>query len=133
MAAIKAELERITADVAKSAAAGADAADEPIGAPLSIVVFGATGDLAREKLYPSFRNLMVKGLLPYGSTIMACVLVRFYCRRSSTAHFPSKPASHAGFLQVRSICRADRRILRKAAGQGKVRLGRGRNQIQELS
>jgi hypothetical protein len=42
MAAIKAELERITADVAKSAAAGADAADEPIGAPLSIVVFGAT-------------------------------------------------------------------------------------------
>lgn len=77
MAAIKAELERITADVAKSVAAGADAADEPIGAPLSIVVFGATGDLAREKLYPSFRNLMVKGLLPYGSTIMACVLVCF--------------------------------------------------------
>lgn len=70
---IAAEVERITTDVAASVAAGADATDEPIEKPLSIVVFGATGDLAREKLYPSFRKLMAKGLLPYGSTIMACV------------------------------------------------------------
>lgn len=76
MRAIQAELERITKDVASSVSAGADASDDPIAAPLSIVVFGATGDLAREKLYPSFRNLMVKGLLPYGSTIMACVRPR---------------------------------------------------------
>eukprot|EP01043_Picozoa_sp_COSAG02_P094340 COSAG02_NODE_30785_length_545_cov_1.114350_1_plen_72_part_00 len=58
MGPIQAELERITKDVAASVSAGADASDDPIAAPLSIVVFGATGDLAREKLYPSFRNLM---------------------------------------------------------------------------
>ena len=67
------EVARLTKDVAASVAAGAEATDEPIEKPLSIVVFGATGDLAREKLYPSFRKLMAKGLLPYGSTIMACV------------------------------------------------------------
>eukprot|EP01050_Picozoa_sp_SAG11_P019507 SAG11_NODE_3116_length_2674_cov_4.690097_3_plen_212_part_00 len=68
-----AEIERLTNDVAESVAAGAGAAstDAPIVKPLSIVVFGATGDLAREKLYPSFQQLMLKGLLPYGSTIMA--------------------------------------------------------------
>lgn len=73
MAKVQAELERITKDVAASVAKGVDASDNPITVPLSIVVFGATGNLAREKLYPSFRNLMFKGLIPYGSTIMACV------------------------------------------------------------
>jgi hypothetical protein len=92
MGPIQAEMERITKDVAASVSAGADASDDPIAAPLSIVVFGATGDLAREKLYPSFRNLMVKGLLPYGSTIMACVrvLVCLLCQRAC-AHVRSAP------------------------------------------
>ena len=99
-AAIQAELERITTDVAASVSAGADAADEPIAAPLSIVVFGATGDLAREKLYPSFRNLMVKGLLPYGSTIMACVLLRLAWDRSSCAAPSSSFASAAALART---------------------------------
>ena len=99
-AAIQAELERITTDVAASVSAGADAADEPIAAPLSIVVFGATGDLAREKMYPSFRNLMVKGLLPYGSTIMACVLLRLAWDRSSCAAPSSSFASAAALART---------------------------------
>jgi glucose-6-phosphate 1-dehydrogenase len=65
------EIARLEADVAASASAGAAESDAAIAKPLSIVVFGATGDLAREKLYPSFQQLMLKGLLPYGSTIMA--------------------------------------------------------------
>ena len=81
---ITAEVEKLKADVAASVAGGAEASDEPIANPLSIVVFGATGDLAREKLYPSFQQLMLKGLLPYGSTIMACV---------SRPHFLPSPGS----------------------------------------
>lgn len=46
---------------------------EPISAPVSLVIFGATGNLAREKLYPALYRLMASGLLPRESTIMACV------------------------------------------------------------
>eukprot|EP01052_Picozoa_sp_SAG31_P010511 SAG31_NODE_578_length_13949_cov_5.041372_2_plen_77_part_00 len=71
---IASEIERLKDDVAKSAATGKAADDTPVATPVSIVVFGATGDLAREKLYPSFQQLMLKGLLPYESTIMGSVL-----------------------------------------------------------
>ena len=92
---IAAEVEKLKADVAASVAGGAEASDEPIAKPLSIVVFGATGDLAREKLYPSFQQLMLKGLLPYGSTIMACV---------SRPHFLPSPAPRRCPLCRRCVC-----------------------------
>ena len=91
---IAAEVEKLKADVAASVAGGAEASDEPIANPLSIVVFGATGDLAREKLYPSFQQLMLKGLLPYGSTIMACV---------PPPHFLPSPAPRRSRLRRRCI------------------------------
>lgn len=39
--------------------------------PVTIVIVGATGDLAQKKLFPSLFNLYKKGLLPEGSSIIA--------------------------------------------------------------
>ena len=65
------DLSIYLADVADSVVAGAAAADSPVSSPLAIVIFGATGDLAREKLYPALYNLMTKGLIPFNSTVTA--------------------------------------------------------------
>ena len=42
--------------------------------PLSIVIFGATGDLARKKLFPALYQLVLLGHLPRGLRIalLAC-------------------------------------------------------------
>ena len=40
--------------------------------PLTVVIFGATGELARKKLLPSLYQLCVLGLLPRDLTIVAC-------------------------------------------------------------
>ena len=40
--------------------------------PLSIVIFGATGDLARKKLFPALYQLCVLGLFPRDVNIVAC-------------------------------------------------------------
>jgi glucose-6-phosphate 1-dehydrogenase len=82
---MEADLSAYLADVKESVSSAGGAADAPISAPLSIVIFGATGDLAREKLYPSLVQLMRKGLLPYGSTIMAygrsAVAIEDFCAK----------------------------------------------------
>ncbi len=59
---------------------------EPISTPVSLVIFGATGNLAREKLYPALYTLMASGLLPRESTIMACVAVSVVPGTAHTTH-----------------------------------------------
>ncbi|OHA17675.1 MAG: glucose-6-phosphate dehydrogenase [Candidatus Taylorbacteria bacterium RIFCSPHIGHO2_01_FULL_46_22b] len=39
--------------------------------PTVLIIFGATGDLARRKLYPAFFDLFVKGLLPKKFAVLA--------------------------------------------------------------
>ncbi|WP_312077902.1 glucose-6-phosphate dehydrogenase [Chryseobacterium sp.] len=39
--------------------------------PTSIIIFGATGDLAKRKLFPAFYNLYIDGRMPKGFTIIA--------------------------------------------------------------
>ena len=38
--------------------------------PTALVIFGATGDLARRKLLPAFYHLFMEGLLPQGFAIV---------------------------------------------------------------
>lgn len=61
------ELSIDTAVAARSASAGAGAGTPHatlMSAPLSIVIFGATGDLARKKLFPALHALVAQGKLP---------------------------------------------------------------------
>ncbi|MEF9477938.1 hypothetical protein OWR28_09700 [Chryseobacterium sp. 1B4] len=39
--------------------------------PTNIVIFGATGDLAKRKLFPAFYNLYIDGRMPKGFNIIA--------------------------------------------------------------
>jgi glucose-6-phosphate 1-dehydrogenase len=45
-------------------------AEPPLAAPVQIVVFGLTGDLARKKLLPAFYHLLDQKALPAGSRII---------------------------------------------------------------
>ena len=44
---------------------------KPIVEPTVLVIFGATGDLAQNKLYPALFDLFTKGLLPQKIAILA--------------------------------------------------------------
>ena len=46
------------------------AATVPMHEPLSIVIFGATGDLAKKKLYPAVAQLMAQGLVPKHTNVV---------------------------------------------------------------
>ena len=70
---VASEIQRLNADVTQSVEDFNNNSEEALSAPLSVIIFGATGNLAREKLYPALQQLMLKGFLPYGSTVMACV------------------------------------------------------------
>ncbi len=70
------------------------------GGPVTLVIVGATGDLAQKKLFPSLFNLYKKGLLPANSSIIA------FSRRPWTdrdfhalvrASFPQKKAGERLF------------------------------------
>ena len=61
---LEADLERRAAVVPPSSN------DASSTVPLSIVVFGGTGNLAREKLYPALYQLMASDRLPRSSTIV---------------------------------------------------------------
>ena len=39
--------------------------------PTTIIIFGATGDLAKRKLFPAFYNLYIDGRMPKGFNIVA--------------------------------------------------------------
>ncbi len=39
--------------------------------PTTIIIFGATGDLAKRKLFPAFYNLYIDGRMPKGFNIIA--------------------------------------------------------------
>lgn len=45
--------------------------DNTILHPTTIVIFGATGDLAKRKLFPAFYNLYIDGRMPKGFNILA--------------------------------------------------------------
>ncbi|MFY1047190.1 glucose-6-phosphate dehydrogenase [Chryseobacterium sp. GP-SGM7] len=45
--------------------------DNTILQPTTIVIFGATGDLAKRKLFPAFYNLYIDGRMPKGFNILA--------------------------------------------------------------
>lgn len=45
--------------------------DDTILHPTTIVIFGATGDLAKRKLFPAFYNLYIDGRMPKGFNILA--------------------------------------------------------------
>ena len=85
--------------------------------PLSVVIFGATGDLARKKLFPSLFQLCAQGHLPrqlnivgYGRSQVElaafiakqCVLVPEGDARLSKADFCSRICFHAGSYDASS-------------------------------
>ena len=85
--------------------------------PLSVVIFGATGDLARKKLFPSLFQLCAQGHLPrqlnivgYGRSQVElaafiakqCVLVPECDARLSKADFCSRICFHAGSYDASS-------------------------------
>ena len=55
---VASEIQRLNADVTQSVEDFNNNSEEALSAPLSIIIFGATGNLAREKLYPALQQLM---------------------------------------------------------------------------
>ena len=107
--------------------------------PLSIVVFGATGDLARKKLFPALYQLCVLGLLPRDLRIVAvsrkesdreefldkqCVNVREDARMSKD-DFCARITLHAGgydtpdaFASLAKLLQAHESAEHGALGEG---------------
>ncbi len=42
----------------------------PVSDPCVVVIFGASGDLTRRKLFPALHNLYVQGLIPETTSIV---------------------------------------------------------------
>ena len=95
--------------------------------PLSVVIFGATGDLARKKIFPALYQLIVLGLYPRDLNIVACGrskcdLAEFVARqcvnvaedpRLSREDFEKRITYHAGGYDVpESFVRLDRELHR---------------------
>ena len=70
--------------------------------PAVVVIFGATGDLARRKLFPALRNLHDRKLFNENSRIIACGR-----REYTDSSFRDLLGGNEDFLQHITYCRGD--------------------------
>lgn len=79
--------------------------------PLSIVVFGATGDLAKKKTFPALYKLYIEGLLPANVNIIGYA-------RSEVNDLPAFRKKFIPYFADRENCHMDRFLSRIAYVQG---------------